>query len=122
LTNKERPKINVSNRREVHLELEMFQNKVLRPILKMQHDIILKTFHNHIEKSSIKWTKLNQIKKIKCINDELSKNLQIKHLIIGLIVGHLNDLELDQYLRNTKEYNKRIIQMTKQRIQSTINF
>ena len=122
MTNKERPKINVSNRREVHLELELFQNEVLRPILKMQNDIILKTFHNHIEKSSIKWTELNQIKKIKCINDQLSKNFQIKHLIIGLIVGHLNEIEINQYLRNTKEYNKRIIQMAKQRIQSTINF
>ena len=122
MTNKERPNINLINRREVHLETELFQNEVLRPILKMQHDIILKTFHNHIEKSSIKWTQLNQIKKVKCVNDQLSKNLQIKHLIIGLIVGHLNDLEINQYLRNTKEYNKRITQMAKQRIQSTINF
>jgi hypothetical protein len=121
LTNKERPKINVVNRREVHLETELFQNKVLRPILKMQHHIILKTFNNHIDKSSIKWNQLNQIKKVKCVNDQLSKNVQIKHLIIGLIVGHLNDLEIDNYLRNAKEYNKRIIQMTKQRIQSTIN-
>lgn len=122
MTNKERPKINVSNRREVHLESELFQNEVLRPILKMQHNIILKTFYNHIEKSSINWTQLNQIKKVKCVNDQLSKNLQIKHLIIGLIVGHFNDLEINQYLSNTKEYNKRIIQMAKQRIQSTINF
>ena len=122
MTNKERPNINLKNRREVHLESELFQNEVLRPILKMQHDIILKTFHNHIEKSSINWTQLNQIKKVKCVNDQLSKNLQIKHLIIGLIVGHLNDLEINQYLSNTKEYNKRIIQMAKQRIQSTINF
>ena len=121
MTNKERPKINVSNRREVHLESELFQNEVLRPILKMQHDIILKTFHNHIDKSSIKWNQLNQIKKVKCVDDQLSKNVQIKHLIIGLIVGLLNDLELVQYLKNSKEYNKRIIQMTKQRIQSTIN-
>ena len=122
MTNKERPNINLTNRREVHLKTELFQNEVLRPILKMQHDIILKTFHNHIEKSSIKWTQLIQIKKLKCVNDQLSKNLQIKHLIIGLIVGHLNDLEINQYLRNTKEYNKRIILMAKQRIQSTINF
>ena len=122
MTNKERPKINVVNGREVHLESELFQNEALRPILKMQHDIILKIFHNHIVKSSIKWNQLNQIKKVKCVDNQLSKNVQFKHLIIGLIVGHLSDLELDQYLRNVKEYNKRIIQMTKQRIQSTINF
>ena len=121
MTNKERPKINVENRREVHLQSELFQNEVLRPILKMQHDITLKIFHNHIDKSSIKWNQLNQIKKVKCIDDQLSKNGQIKHLIIGLIVGQFNDLEIDQYLRNAKEHNKRIIQMSKQRIQSTIN-
>ena len=122
MTNKGRPKINVVNRREVHLKSELFQNEALRPILKMQHDIILKIFHNHIDKSSIKWNQLNQIKKVKCVDDQLSKNVQIKHLIIGLIIAHLSELELDQYLRNAKEYNKRIIQMTKQRIQSTINF
>ena len=121
MTNKERPIIKIKNMPEHHLEIELFQNKVLRPILKMQHDLILKTFHNHINKLSIDWNQLKHIKKVKCVIDQLSKNLQLKNLIIGLIVGHLNEQESNQYFNNNKEYNKRIIQMSIQRIQSTIN-
>jgi len=121
MTNKERPVIKINNKTEIHLEIELFQNKVLRPILKMQHDLILKTFHNHINKLSIDWNQLKHIKKVKCVIDQLSKNLQLKNLIIGIIVGHLNEQESNQYFNSNKEYNKRIIQMSIQRIQSTIN-
>ncbi len=88
----------------------------------MQHELILKIFNNHIDKLAIKWNELKQIKKMKCINDQLLKNLQLKNLVLGIIIGHLNEIEIEQYFKNNKEYNKRIIQMSIQRIQSTINF
>ena len=49
---KERPIVNIDNKTEIHLEKELFQNEVLRPILKMQHDITLNLFRNHIDNFS----------------------------------------------------------------------
>lgn len=118
---KERPIINIDNNPEIHLENELFQNEVLRPILKMQHDIILKLFFNHINNLGIIWKDLKKSKKNQCVENQLSKNIQFKNLVIGIIIGQFNELEMNKYLLNSREYNKRILQMTIQRIVSTIN-
>lgn len=117
---KERPIVNIDNKSEIHLENELFQNKVLRPILKMQHAITLKLFSNHIDNLGIVWKDLKKSKKNQCVENQLSKNIQFKNLVIGIVVGQFNELEMNKYLLNSREYNKRILQMTIQRIVSTI--
>ena len=117
---KKRPIVNFDNKPEIHLENELFQNEVLRPVLKMQHDITLKLFNVHIKNLGIIWNDLKKSKKTQCVENQLSKNIQFKNLIIGIVVGQFNELELDKYLINSRDYNKRILQMTIQRIVSTI--
>ena len=117
---KKRPIVNIDNKPEIHLENELFQNEVLRPVLKMQHEITLKLFNVHIKNLGIIWNDLKKSKKTQCVENQLSKNIQFKNLVIGIVVGQFNELELDKYLLNSREYNKRILQMTIQRIISTI--
>ena len=117
---KKRPIVNIDNKPGIHLENELFQNEVLRPVLKMQHDIILKIFNVHIKNLGIVWNDLKKSKKSQCIESQLSKNIQLKNLIIGIVIGQWNELEMDKYLIYSRDYNKRIIQMTIQRIISTI--
>ena len=116
---KKRPIVIIDNKPEIHLENELFQNEVLRPILKMQHDISLKLFSNHIDNLGIVWNNLKKSKKDQCVENQLSKNIQFKNLVIGIVVGQFNELEMNKYLLNSKEFNKRILQMTIQRIVST---
>jgi hypothetical protein len=117
---KKRPIVNIDNKPEIHLENELFQNEVLRPILKMQHEITLKLFSNHIDNLGIVWKDLKKSKKNQYVENQLSKNIQFKNLVIGVVAGQFNELEMDKYLLDSREYNKRILQMTIQRIVSTI--
>ena len=117
---KKRPIVNIDNIPEKHLEKELFQNEVLRPVLKMQHEITLKLFNVHIKNLGIIWNDLKKSKKTQCVENQLSKNIQFKNLIIGIVVGQFNELELDKYLINSRDYNKRILQMTIQRIVSIL--
>ena len=117
---KKRPIVNIDNKPEIHLENELFQNEVLRPILKMQHEITLKLFSNHIDNLGIAWKDLKKSKKNQYVENQLSKNIQFKNLVIGVVAGQFNELEMDKYLLDSREYNKRILQMTIQRIVSTI--
>ena len=117
---KKRPIVIIDNKPEIHLENELFQNEVLRPILKMQHTITLKLFDSHIDNLGVVWNDIKKSKKIKCVENQLSKNIQFKNLVIGIVVGQFNELEMNKYLSNSREYNKRILQMTIQRIVSTI--
>ena len=117
---KERPAVDIKNKMEVHLAIELFQNVTLRPVLKLQHELILKLFHSHIDKLSINWNELNKLKQSETVNNQFIKNIQIRNLILGVIVGQLDEVEIEKYLIDCREYNKRIIQMTIQRIISTL--
>ena len=117
---KERPIVKIENKPNIHLEIELFQNKVLRPILKMQHDLILCVFNEHIHKLSIQWKGLMKGKQLEYVDNQLTQNVQLKNTTIGMIIGQLNESEIEQYFINSRDYNKRIIRMSIQRIQSTI--
>ena len=114
-----RPVIKVETKPENQLAMELFQNKTLRPIIKMQHDLLLILFFQRMKNSSIKWEELKNHQKIEVVKKQISFNMQFKNLILGSIIGQLNQSELSNYLLSTKEYNKRIIQMVTQRIIST---
>ena len=114
-----RPTIKVKNKVENHSAVELFQNKTLRPIIKMQHDLLLILFFQRIKNLSIKWDELKIHQKIEIVKKQISFNMQFKNLILGSIIGQLNQSELSNYLFSAREYNKRIIQMVTQRIIST---
>lgn len=100
-------------------EVEQFQNEVLRPILKFQH-----TFFEHYFNSNSQFLKLIQEKKSRLefqnkISQFISNQANIKHQLIGSVIGLLADEELNYYQSNSAELNKRISQMVCQRISDT---
>lgn len=93
--------------------IEEFQNKVLRPILKLQNDLLLKFFNTYVEKNKIELTKEDLFEQIKAI---CQKNNVLKNQLTGIVLGLLDNDEPLFYFDNTNELNKRIIQMAIQRI------
>ena len=97
-------------------DLERFQNEVIRPIIKMQNNLLNVFFKNYIRNRKIEFIGLNsedQENKIKTI---LTKDINFKNILIGSIVGHFDENEIEIYLKSTSELNKRIIQIIKQRL------
>lgn len=100
-------------------EIEHFQNEVLRPILKFQH-----TFFEYYFKNNSQFLKLIQEKKSRLefqnkISQFISNQANIKHQLIGSVIGMLADDELTYYHANHAELNKRISQMVCQRVSDT---
>lgn len=118
---KKRPIVNIENEFDLHLGNELFQNQTLRPILKLQHELLIKVFNSKIESLNINWKGINRAQKIEVVKSQLIKNIPFKNLVIGIIVGQLNETELEKYLIKKREFNKRIIQMALERIISTIS-
>jgi predicted histidine transporter YuiF (NhaC family) len=101
-------------------DLERFQNEVIRPIIKMQNNLLVAFFNNYIRNRKIEFNKLEaefQKNKIKTI---LTKDVNFKNILIGSIIGHLNENEIKIYLKSKSELNKRIIQMVMQRLQDNL--
>ena len=100
-------------------EIERFQNEVLRPILKLQH-----AFFEQYFKSNSQFLKLIQEKKSRLefqnkVSQFISNQANIKHQLIGSVIGLLAYEQLNYYHANSAELNKRISQMVCQRVSDT---
>lgn len=104
------------------LSLESFQNSTLRPIAKFQNDIILSIFENYIVRYKNVFHKLGNEDKLKYIENTVKKDSKFKNLIRGIFMGHFTAEEYSFYTENSSEINKRIINLTKERLQSQLPY
>ena len=100
--------------------IEKFQNEVLRPIIKMQNNLLITFFKNYIKNRKIEFNKLGVEFQEKKINSILTKDINFKNILIGSIIGHLEENEIEIYFKSKTEINKRIIQIIKQRLQGNL--
>ena len=101
-------------------DIERFQNEVLRPIIKMQHNLLVAFFKNYIKNNKIKFNTLKAEVQENKINTILTKDINFKNILIGSIIGHLEENEIEIYFKSKTEINKRIIQIIKQRLQDNL--
>ncbi|PQJ23334.1 glyoxalase [Tenacibaculum sp. SG-28] len=95
---------------------ENFQNTTLRPILKLQHDLILRLILREISKHKIELTNFTSAQLSIKLTTILSKNIPFRNQYLGIVIGQFTLQEYDEYSENPSEFNKRIIGMLKQRI------
>ncbi|PIB37598.1 hypothetical protein BFP72_16600 [Reichenbachiella sp. 5M10] len=114
-----RPEIPVATTRRSG-EAERFQNGIIRPIVKLQHELVMalvakeKTFELAVVHAPNKEEYRNRI------GIWLQKRPKIKNQLLGVIVGMMTLEELSGYHLHYNEYNKRIIQILVTRIADTL--
>jgi hypothetical protein len=117
--NKERPilenLINVNT-----TETEKFQNVVLRPVIKMQHHLLIAFFKSYLLNRKIDFASFSEEKKKIKIKSIFEKDINFKNLILGTILGHFSVDEYAFYNKKSSEVNKRILQIIIQRLQDCI--
>ena len=101
-------------------EEEMFQNKTLRPIIKLQHDVLVRCFTKYLEQHKISLDPASEIQKKSIIGNAYSKNNAFRNYNLGLITGFFTLEELERYHQNSTSLNKRILQIIIQRIGNTV--
>jgi hypothetical protein len=99
---------------------EQFQNVVLRPIIKMQHNLLVLFFEHHTLKKKVLFAELSDVKKEALIAEIFKNDSQFKIELRGLIIGHFTVEEFTIYQNMPSEINKRIYTMIKERLLSTI--
>lgn len=100
--------------------LEVFQNEVLRPVIKMQHEIILAHICS-IEQFKVILSKKGARTDFQSrVHGFISKQQDIKNQLTGMILGMLTEQEFAFYREHQNDLNKRISQMISQRISDTL--
>jgi hypothetical protein len=100
--------------------LELFQNQTLRPVIKMQHDLLIASFNTYKAKRKIDFSSLTDQKKRSKTKAVFVKDINYKNLMLGFIIGAFSLEEFAYYSLNASELNKRIIQIVIQRVQDSL--
>jgi len=95
---------------------ENFQNETLRPILKLQNDLIITLAQEFLKHRNVSWEKIKEKDPLQWLNLNIKRDIPFKNLMIGMVIGQFSKNELKEYLSFQKEMNKRIINMMTERI------
>ncbi|MDA0355999.1 MAG: glyoxalase [Bacteroidetes bacterium] len=111
-----RPTISRINLEKISQPEESFQNHTLRPILKLQQDVIIELVKSYLHQHKAKYAVMPLHEKIKFIESVLQKDLKLKSTLQGIVIGQFTLLELKEFNSNSQNLSKRIIILLQQRI------
>lgn len=99
---------------------EKFQNQTLRPILKIQNDLLLLVFKNYITKQKVDFSSLSPEKKMQFIENAIQRDIKFRNSLKGMIIGFFTLLEYETYIQNSSNLNKRMMNLLIERYKSQI--
>jgi hypothetical protein len=99
---------------------ELFQNQVLRPILKLQNDLFIASFINHLGKNRIDFDAFSVEKKLATIENAIQKDIKFRNALKGMIIALFTLDEYALYIKNSSSLNKRMMGMLIERLKSQV--
>ena len=117
---KVRPKLPDSLTEGKLKEEELFQNMVLRPVIKMQHDVLILRVKSYFTSKRVMFNVMDKKKRTLAIEKAFLGDNAFKKEIQGMVLGQLDTKEYQRYLKYERTMNKRIIQMVRNRMLDSI--
>ena len=99
---------------------EVFQNKTLRPILKLQNDLLVQVFINYSLKQKNVFFTLTPEKKMAYIENVIQRDIKFRNSLKGMIIAFFTLDEYAEYIQNSSNLNKRMMNMLVERLKSQI--
>lgn len=95
---------------------EQFQNQTLRPIIKLQHPLLISVFKNYIHKHKNVFQQLSPHKQLDYIDNALQRDQKFRNIIKGIIIGQFTVNEYTAYSDHSSKLNKRMLNIVKERL------
>lgn len=115
-----RPELPSAQVLEETTAIEIFQNTVLRPILKLQNDALIRLFLFDLKNKKKDFNQYNNLEKQKSIDTHFKSNTALKQQLLGVIIGLFTKVEFEVYQKDSSKINKRIFSMLKKRLEDQL--
>ncbi len=99
---------------------EAFLHQTLRPVLKLQNELFLATTRHFFAKRKIRFAAMDIAQQKQQVQHSIGKDNRLRGLLFGIVVGQFTTEELDFYLENEAEVNRRIAQLLVQRLHTQL--
>jgi len=117
-----RPEIATARITDAMSSEEYFQNKTLRPILKLQNPLLLVVFKNYISKHKNNFYTLSLEKRFEYVENAIQKDIKFRNSLKGIIIGQFTVNEYELYSKDSSSLNKRMMSMVIERLKDQIQF
>ena len=99
---------------------ELFQNQTIRPILKLQNDLLIAVFINYVNKNKADFYSYSVEKKIQTIENSIQKDIKFRNSLKGIIIALFTIQEYDTYIQNSSSLNKRMMNLLIDRLKNQV--
>ena len=99
---------------------ELFQNKTLRPILKLQNDLFIQVFINYALKQKNVFFTLTPEKKMAYIENVIHRDIKFRNSLKGMVIAFFTLDEYAEYIQISSNLNKRMMNMLIERLKSQL--
>ncbi|MEL7163751.1 MAG: hypothetical protein AAFN92_23535, partial [Bacteroidota bacterium] len=119
------PKMTDEDRRALRPQLDLapaeapaeaFQNATLRPVMKQQHDLLRAATELYLRKRKVKLEQLPAGERFAKVKELVTRDNRLRGLLFGITVGQFTREEMDYYVANEGEANRRITNLLVERL------
>jgi hypothetical protein len=98
-----------------------FQDATLRPILKLQNELLLQMFKHYLQKTKGSFFQLPPPRQLEFIANAIRSDLRFRNLMTGVIIGHFTESEWDTFATQEQELTRRIADLLIMRLSDQID-
>ncbi|WP_411030811.1 glyoxalase [Spongiimicrobium sp. 3-5] len=99
---------------------EQFQNRTLRPVIKLQNFLLIAAFRNYIVKHKNAFHEMSLEKRMEYVENAIQKDIKFRNSLKGMIIGQFTVEEYEAYITNSSSLNKRMMNMVIDRVKDQI--
>lgn len=99
---------------------EKFQNKTLRPVIKLQNPLLIEVFRNYVNKHKGEFYELSVERKLAFIENAIQKDIKFRNSLKGMIIGQFVIEEYMVYIENSSALNKRMMNIVISNLQDQV--
>ncbi|MCF8714201.1 glyoxalase [Joostella atrarenae] len=99
---------------------ERFQNATLRPIIKLQNDLLIEAFKNYAQKHKGIFFTYTLEKRFQYIENAIQKDIKFRNSLKGMVIGQFTVDEYNIYIENSSALNKRMMNIVVERLKDQI--
>lgn len=96
--------------------VERFQHEVLRPILKLQNDVILQVVDQFVQKYHTDYERRSDTDRRAILRNLLKQDSKLKRFLFGMMAGLFTAEEFAFYLAHEGELRRRMVPLLIQRV------
>ncbi|GAA4013821.1 hypothetical protein GCM10022408_28680 [Hymenobacter fastidiosus] len=100
--------------------LSDFLHRTLRPVLKLQNQVLLLTVADFVREHHIAFAGTNSVEQQRLVAGLLGRNVKLRYTIVGLITGLFTGPETIFYRRQRSAVNRRLLELATQRVQDQV--